>query len=201
MTVQTKYSPNYWAVRKRIQRLPKQFPEYLSAVVKRDIVEINKLFHDGIKFDKLNLEPLKDSTIFSKMNKNYTKPKSPLYGAGDDEKPKSYSSMMNIKKLKKAWKLAPSRRKHHESDLSLKQLFQIHENGATIKKETKKGLKLIKIPSRPALLLAYKKWLRQRRRSKKETSREVHKVLSQYIKTGKQKYLDILQKFDKESIQ
>ena len=200
MSVQVKYSKNYWAVRKRIQRLPKAFPDYLKAVVKKDIIEINKLFHDGIKFDRLGLEELKENTIYNKMSKNYSKPKSPLYGAGDDETPKSYSSMMNIIKLKNAWKLVPSRRKHHSGNLSLKQLFEIHENGATIKRETKKGVRFIKIPPRPALLFAYQKWLGQKRKSKKEPSKEVKKALLEYIKTGQQKHLEILEKFQEKTL-
>lgn len=200
MSVKVVYSNSYEAKRKRIQSLPKLIGEAVSGKVKRNLLEINKIFHDGIKFNKLSLEALKQSTIISKKSKGYEKPRSPLYGAGDKEGDRAYSGMMKITKIKNGWKLQPSRKKHHSKKLYLKDLLKIHEYGAVIKRRTKDGVTLIKIPPRPAFLLSYNRWLRSRRKDQRETSKELKKAVSDFINTGKSRYLEILSDFDKRSL-
>ena len=184
MTVKTVYSKSYDAKRKRIQRLPKIMPGIIEGMVKRDILEINKIFHDGIKQNRLGLEELAESTIISKILKGQPKPKSPLYGEGDDQEPRSYSSMLVVTRLTKGWKLSPGSKHHHSKKLTLKKLFKIHENGATITRSTKSGSTTVRIPPRPALLLSYRKWLAQKRKNPRERSKEVKKVMSDYINKG-----------------
>lgn len=196
MSIKVQYSNSYWAKRKRIQRLPKMGTNALYGLTKRDIVEINIIFHDGIKDNKLSLDKLADITLRSKVRKGYEKPDSPLYGAGDSEGDRSYSNMMIIKKVSNGWKLEPSNKLHHSRKIKLKDLFTIHEHGAIVKMKTKDGEKLIRIPPRPALLMSYQKWLLER--SKRETRRgkEVKKAIAGFVNEGDDKKFKIWSDFN-----
>ena len=188
--MKVKYSDSYSAKMKRIQRLPKKQGPAISGLTKRDILQIDQIFHDGIKEDTFHLERLAELTIEGKERKGLPKPTAPLHGVGDESDDRSYMNMMVVTKLANAWKLSPSRKMHHSGKLLLKDLFEIHEHGATIRRKTKKGSVLIKIPPRPALMLAYKRWLIKKRKDKKEHSKEVRTALSAMINDGNSELLD-----------
>ena len=82
MTIGVEYSTQYWAKRKRLQRMAKLSNDMVSGGIKRDLTELNKVFHDGIKKNSLGLDKLVDSTVLSKISKGYEKPYSPLYNHG-----------------------------------------------------------------------------------------------------------------------
>jgi hypothetical protein len=191
MVVKVTYSNEYWAKRKRIQRLSKMVGDVISGYAKRDLLEIKKIFHDGIKGNTLKLERLVDETILRKKRKGYQRPTSPLYGKGDREKEGSYANMLEVIKKGNGWILQPSREQHWSGKLSLKDLFKIHEHGATVKRTEESGeTTLIKIPPRPALLLSYRRHLIRKRRVKKEQSIEVRRAMTTFINQGSKKKLD-----------
>lgn len=167
--------------------MPKHAGDAVTGMLKRDANRLIELFHDGIKYDDFNLEQLSDETVQRKDAKNYQFPNSPLYGAGDDQEPNSYANMLRIKELGNGWKIYPSKARHHDSNISLEGLFRIHEFGAKI--VTQSGA-VIQIPPRPALLLAFKALLVERRKNKKETSRDVKKAIAERINNAESKYLD-----------
>ena len=182
MTIGVDYSTQYWAKRKRLQRMAKLSNDMVSGGIKRDLTELNKIFHDGIKKNSLGLDKLVDSTVLSKISKGYEKPYSPLYGAGDSEGDRSYSNMMKITKVAKGYKLEPNPRLlHHSRKIKVKDLFTIHEHGAIVIK----GDVMIKIPPRPALMISYRKWLVKRKQREPTLAKEVKVKISEYIKEGK----------------
>ena len=135
--IKIKYSNSYFAKIKRIKRLPIKSNNAVTGAIKRDLIQIKKIFHDGISKNLLRLEKLSDNTIKEKTRKGYPKPKTPLYRKGDNAGNRSYSNMLIITKIKNGWKLRPSTKQHHSGKMSLKELFLIHEYGALIKKKQK----------------------------------------------------------------
>lgn len=184
MTVRVKFSDSHRAKLARIKKLPMLGSNAMYGLVKRDVVEINILFHDGIKKHKLGLDRLSPVTVGRKERMGYEKPKHPLYGAGDSEGNRSYAGMMNITNIKNGYKLAPSRRLHHSRKKKLKELFDIHEPGAIIRKHTKNGIILIRIPPRPAFRLAQMKWKAKRKNFESRRAKEVRKALTDFVNTG-----------------
>lgn len=196
-SVKTIYSNSYKAKLARLKRLPKKVDAAIRGSIKRDLAEMQKIFHDGIAFNQFRLEALADLSIKGKKSKGYSKPKTPLYGAGDDQGNRSYANMLNLTKTRNGWKLHPSTRKHHSGKITLRKLFQIHEFGAIIKKKDKNGeTKLILIPPRPAFLLAYRKWLTKRKRQGKETAKEVLSAIQEAISGATDNKLKILDSFN-----
>lgn len=191
------FSGSYQAKMKRIKRLPLLLDDVISGLTKRDLLKINEIFKNGIKNNKLSLDKLADMTVKSKISKNYPKPSSPLYGKGEIEGDRSYSGMMIVKKMNNGWKLQPSEKRHWSKNISLKNLFKIHEHGAIIKKKTKTGMILIKIPPRPALLLSYQKYMIQKKRNQKEKSIAVKKAIANLINNGKDNKLNYWAEFNK----
>lgn len=187
--IKVEFSNSYKAKKLRIKKLPKMMDGFVEGYVKRDLIEIKKLFHDGIKDDTFNLERLKEATKSGKRAQGMPKPSAPLYGKGDLENDRSYMNMLNIRKLKDSWKLVPSKRLHWSTKIPLDILFKIHENGAKIVK----GDKIIQIPPRPALLLAYRRWSIKRRQQDK--GKEVRRAITAYINEGRSKILDIIKRF------
>ena len=191
--IKVKYSSSYRAKQARLKKLPKMIEGALSGLVKRDLIQINKIFHDGIQQNILGLDKLADLTGMRKIAKGYERAMSPLYGLGDQDKQRSYSNMMIIVPIKDGWKLRPKNLLHHSGKLKLKDLLTIHEHGAIIKRKKKDGTEvLIRIPPRPALLIAYRKWLVERRKKEPKNADVVRKAISNYINTGKDKELQIL---------
>lgn len=136
----------------RIKKLPVFVSDIAVMVTKVQAVRLVRAFHRGIKDNDLSLQPLKPETIIRKMRQKMKRPEIPLYGRGDQEGKRAYSNMLNIRKRKKGYSVIPSVRMHHTANLKLKQLFYIHEFGATFKGATGK---LIRIPPRPALRISY----------------------------------------------
>lgn len=185
--IRAKFSNSYRAKKERIRKIPTFMGDSMSGILKRDANKLIKMFHDGIKYDTLELEFLKDETVLRKESKGYEYPESPLYGAGDDAEPNSYSNMLRIRKIKNGWKIYPSKAKHHESGIPLDSMFRIHEFGAKV--VTKSGT-VIQIPPRPAFLLTYRAFMAQKKRDKRETSREVKQAITDLINSAQSSYLD-----------
>lgn len=201
MTIKATFSDKYKAKRARIRRLPTLANGSVSGLTKRDLIGINKDFHDGIKFDTFRLERLVEITIGQKMRKGYSNPTTPLYGAGDSESPVSYANMMRItKKSNKSWVLEPSTEMHHSGKITLDFLFKIHEHGCTVQQTTSSGETImILIPPRPALLLAYRRYLIRKRKDKKERSKEVKQAITAYINDANQSKLKAMKKWESKS--
>ena len=144
--------------------------------------ELIKIFHDGIKNDTFLLPELADETIAGKRRKGYERPENPLYGKGDKRQSNrdTYSSMMRKRRIKNGIKVEPSKAKHWSMNITLDKLFQIHEYGATI--QTKSG-NLIIIPKRPAFRYAILFF----KRSKKNPTIRLKKLLDGFVKNGKYK--------------
>lgn len=197
-TIKVKFSNTYNAKRKRIKRLPKLYNKSISGAAKKSLIGMNKIFHDGIRDNELGLIALSSNTVESKRRKGNLNPSSPLYGMGDAVGKNSYSNMLILTKRKNGWKLSPSRRKHHSGKVTLKELFQIHEHGGIVKKQSKKGdMTLIRIPPRPAFLLSYRKWLQEKKENEKETAKEVLDAMEEFINKGNKKIFNRMDSFNK----
>lgn len=183
--VKVTYSNKYYAKMKRIQRLPRMMGDIISGGTKRDLIDLKRIFHSGIKNNTLGLDALAEATVMGKIRKGYKRALSPLYGAGDQERDRSYSNMMRITKVGNGWKLSPNNRLHHSRKIKLKDLFQIHEHGAIIRRKTKNGEVMIRIPPRPALMIAYRQWLVIRRRKEPLKAVEVRRAIATFIEEGK----------------
>lgn len=184
-------------MRYRMRTLPKLAEQSASAVLKKDAVGLIETFQDGIRKNNFGLAKLSAQTIERKMGKGYTRPRSPLYGAGDSRK-NSYINALGLRRMKNGWKVFVRWAKHHESSLSLRDLFYIHENGAVIMQNRGGNAVAIRIPPRPAFFKAYRRWLRKR--SRKEDIREVKKAIGQLLRTGTDKgFRKILQEARRKS--
>ena len=150
--VKAKFSQNYWAKRKRIQRLPKIMLKVADTTTKKDAIGLIRVFREGIIRNSFRLKALGGKTIARKTAKGLPKPKTPLYAFGELED-KSYLNMMRIRRLKKGYRVAPSWARHHESQLKLRDLFIVHEYGTVI---IKKDGTVIRIPPRPAFFYAFR---------------------------------------------
>ena len=102
--------------------------------------------------------------------------------------------MMRIRKLKNGFRVFPSWGGHHKSKLKLRQLLNVHEYGATIKRGSGNNITLIRIPPRPARLLAYKKYMTEFK--KRQVDKDIKKAISQYIKNADKNW--IKKKLEKE---
>jgi hypothetical protein len=178
------FSSDYKAKMRRIKRLPDIAVNAMFGALKKDALGLIKIFHDGIKNNDLGLEELSPFTVSKKKFQGMSKPKSPLYGRGDEKLDRSYSNMLRMRKLKNGWKVYPSWAKHHESKLQLRQLFKIHEMGATFKR----GETTVRIPPRPAFLLSYRKWMAKKKDD--ETGKQVRKAITEYVNKGTSRYVD-----------
>ena len=175
--ITAKYSTTMNAMSKRIKNLPKFLNTSVDTVLKRDAQGIVESFKEGISSNRLGLLPLKDVTIKSKRSNGFSKPKTPLYGKGDNNK-RSYMNMLIIRKLKNGYRIRV-RAAMHYTGLPFKMLYNIHEFGATI--STKKGV--IVIPPRPAKTIAYQQWLRKRKKIDNGTL--VKKSINEWIRTAR----------------
>ena len=140
------------------------------------------------------MQPLSQKTIDSKERQGLSKPETPLYGYGDWSD-KSYMNMFLLRKLKNGWKAYPRKAKHHKANMELRQLFEIHEYGRTIKR----GETLIRIPPRPAGWATYREVLLKVK--KKEASRKVKQAITEYINTGNQKLMNKVSEYDTENVE
>lgn len=175
--VKAKFSNEYWAKIKRIQRLPKFMKESALTITRKEAEKIIEEYKTGIRKNSFGLIRLKKATIKQKKKKGYDKPTTPLYGAGDNEK-KSLINAFKIRKIKKGYKLFLSWAKHHEGDLTLDYLFKIHAAGCLIKG-------VIRIQPRPTFLKAFNRALKSK--LTKETNEEVRAAIKHFIRTGNPK--------------
>jgi len=190
--VGVKFSPNYEAVKKRIQRLPKLVNEAADTFSKKDAVFLIETFQKGLSDGSFPLQVLKPDTEKQKAARGYSKPQNPLYGAGASED-KSYYNLFRIRKIKNGYRVYARWAKHHDSALPLRVLFGIHENGALIKQPN--GA-IIRIPPRPAFRLAYQRYLKKRVRQ--ENVRKVQDAINALI-SGREKELQELGKKSRET--
>lgn len=206
--VKAKFSKNYEAVKKRIQRLPKIIGNVAEGRIKKDLNNVIEEYRLGLKRNNFGLQQLNDFTVGKKSEAGYTKPRSPLYGAGESQRNSLYNALA-IRKIKKGWRLYKRRAKHHSADLPLNVLLSIHENGAIIQVTEKMrkflhwyGLHLrndtlyIRIPPRPIVDKAIQRMLRKKMR--KEQVGKVKKAMIQLIKTGHQSELNKMARYSKK---
>jgi hypothetical protein len=179
--IRVKYSRHAEAVRSRLRRLPFVAGEYVDAALKRDATGFIKEFQDGIDNASLGLKALSPTTIRQKVRQGKPSPPSPLYGEGDRED-NSFRNLFGIRKTGKGWKAVPRKAKHHEADLSLEELFYIHEKGAVIDN----GRAVIVIPPRPAGHISYLKYMARRR--KEEPVRKVRDSIARAMMLGDFEY-------------
>ena len=184
--VKVKFSQNYWAKRKRIQRLPKFMTEIANTNSKKDAIGLIRVFREGIKKNSFRLKTLQPKTVERKRGKGLTRPKTPLYALGEEEE-NSYINMLRIRRLKKGYRVAPSRAKHHESQLKLKDLFVVHEFGTVIRQTRGNNEILIRIPPRPAFFYAFRRYMAQKK--KIYIAPEIKKAMAHFVMTGKENLL------------
>jgi hypothetical protein len=190
MPAKAKVSKSFREKQRRLKALPKLGQECLYGMRKKDAATLIKIFHDGIKKRNLGLKRLSKTTIAQKRSKGYDLPDVPLYGAGDSESPKSYSSMLRMRKLKNGWKVQGSIAKHHEADITLRRLLDIHEHGRTFVVKNKKTgeTRLIRIPPRPAFAKSVSKLYKKLKAEKQYA--EMKKEFTKFVNTGKSKFID-----------
>jgi len=193
--VKAKFSTNYKAIQSRLRRLPRIVDETLDTFAKRDCTRVIAEYQKGIKRDLFPTERLNDKTIEIKAGKGYPQPSTPLYGKGEDEKNSLYNALA-IRKIKRGYRLYVRWAKHHESDLSLRDLLRIHQRGALIMVTDKmrgflhwigihlsKDTFIIRIPPRPVLDMAIIKVLEMRKGE--DPAKAIKQAMSEYIKTGR----------------
>lgn len=204
------YSNNFKAIESRIRRLPKMMDNYMSVQTKKDAIGVVKEYQDGLAGNRLNLEKLNDFTLGQKVKNNYDNPSSPLLTKKSLER--TLYKGLEIVKKGDGWILRFSRKKHHEADLTINQLHQIHENGCIIMVTPKMrgflhwiGLHLkeetvmIRIPPRQAFAKAIAKYMKKRQLA--ETAKKVKQAIVNFIKTNSEKQLKVLTKYNKRESQ
>jgi hypothetical protein len=185
--VKAKFSSKYFAMIKRLQRLPKFVGDMAETVTRKDAEGLVEEYKKGIRDNTFNLEPLKPNTIKAKKRQGYSRPYTPLYGKGNNVK-NSLINIFKIKKIPKGYKVYMSRAKHHKAGISLRWLFRIHEEGAIIKNGFGKGI-YIRIPPRPTRKKAFDRFLAKRQRG--GIIKKVIKGIMNFIKTGSTKGMKI----------
>ncbi len=188
--VKAKFSKNYHAVNSRVRRLPKLMIKQMEAHALRDANGVIKEFRDGISNDGLMLKRLRPLTIESKTRRGLEAPETPLYamGLGDS---RSYANMLHVKKVgDRMYVVRPKPGYHHgkrwpgdqaKKQIKLKDLFDVHEYGAVINNAFGRGL-IVRIPPRPALRFAYRKYIR--RRARQDPAVAVRVAIAKYVRMG-----------------
>jgi hypothetical protein len=165
--------------KKRLNRLNELWTIYIGIKAKFHAAAVVKEFRIGLRRNSFGLKELKERTIKAKEAAGYSKPKNPLYGAGDS-KDNSYLNMFFIRAVKGGYKIMLRWAKHWKAQIPLKILFKIHEYGAVIRQHTSAGKEvLIRIPPRPALRHAQQKFLFGR--ENKNPMQEFNKATLPYV--------------------
>lgn len=180
--------------------------ETLDTYAKRDCTRVIEEYQKGIKRDLFPVERLNEQTIRIKADKGYSQPDTPLYGSGEEEKDSLYNALA-IRKIKNGYRLYVRRAKHHESNLQLRDLLNIHQRGALIMVTDKMraylhwigihlraDTMLIRIPPRPVLDMAIVKALEMRRRE--DPTKKIKQAMAEYIKTGRENLFRKYQEFN-----
>lgn len=192
--MQMKMSNRFANIERRVEKIPLFADNIFFSITKGRAVDFIKEFRRNIKGDKLATVPLIEPSIMQKIEKGYSKPDIPLYGAGEDE-PSSYINMFFLQKLKNGWKARPRWAKHHTAQLQLRHLLNIHEFGVTIVVTPRMrnflhyiGIHLradttaIRIPPRPVAFLSYRNVLNKMKT--KDNSQRVKRALNRFIQDG-----------------
>ena len=139
-----------------------------------------KNFKEGIRLNSFRLEKLTDGTIRRKRQLGMERPRTPLYGRGDDVKDRSYINMLRMRKLINGHKVFVSVAMHHSGAIRLRDLFVVHEFGTIIKGAHGQ---FIRIPARPAFKKAQQRTLRQMK-AREPSGSDVKRAINQIINTG-----------------
>ena len=175
LTVDKKRMDN---IRSRIEKLPKYVGDVIKTKRKNDANIIIKTFQNAIENNNIGVDALKPLTIESKRKLNYSKPETPLYAKGKNEK-RSYINMLYIQETQDGYTIRQKNHKHWKSKLTLRQLFLIHEYGTIIKR----GNKLIRIPARSIFSKSYDRALMMQI-DNKQVFKEIQDAKAQYIVSG-----------------
>ncbi len=190
--IKAKFSTNYWAVQSRIRRLPRLMIKQMRAHARRDARAVIQEFRRGIAEDSLRLRRLRPKTIERKEGKGFEQPDTPLYGLGFADK-RSYVNMLHVVHVgQRMFVVRPKAGYHHgkrypgdpdpkPKTIKLKDLFDVHEYGTIIHNAFGRGL-TVRIPPRPALRFAYRRYLR--RRAKEDPAAAVRAAIAKYIQAG-----------------
>lgn len=171
------YSATIDAIRKRIKRLPELVGGALNATNRGDAVGVIKAYQEGIRENRLGLYPLKPATIRQKARDDMSQPEVPLYGLGDDED-RTLINAVRLKETKTGWKVALSKKKHWKSELTLADLFVVHEYGTVIANGFGKGI-TIRIPPRPAFRYALRRYMTER--AERDPAQEVQEAIMRWL--------------------
>lgn len=190
-----KYSNSYLAKLRRIKNLPKEAMSMFKATLHRNALLTMKNFKVGITTRSFGLQKLKNGTIKRKKGSGMERPDTPLYGVGDEQKRNSYINMLRIKNIKGGYMVSPAKTKHWSRKIDLYRLWRVHELGTTInlgartsiKTHIARGKTLIRIPPRPALLMAFRKTMNNR--NIKRDARILKNALKKYAESGKKSIL------------
>lgn len=169
---------------KRFESLPQMGENIVFGAVKKEIDNLIKTYQDGLANDDFGLIPLKPNTVKQKEKQGLSQPSTPLYGAGKDRKNTLYN-VLRVRKIKNGYKIYMRDAKHWNSNLSLKQLFLIHNFGAKIQV----GDTIIQIPPRPIFLLAYERMM-SKIRGDKRLGKNVKRAITEYVNNANYKYAD-----------
>lgn len=164
-------------VSRRLRELPNITRTTVQKLTEKQADDFISLFKRSIEHDELGLEGLQPATVVNKARKGYTRPLSPLYGKGRQDK-RSYINMLQKVKTANGYSVRVKPGKHH-SGLTFRKIFQIHEFGTVINRNGS----VIVIPPRPALNMTFRRWLDKKKN--KSTSQQMKRVISQYIRTGR----------------
>jgi hypothetical protein len=179
MPVQVKLSDSYNAKRKRISRIPRIARGSMRAATKKDAYGIIKTFREGIAANDFRLKRLQGSTVKKKRKQGMPKPRTPLYGKGEQSN-SSYMNMLRVHRERNGYRIRPSDGKHHSGRVKLKTLFFVHEYGTVIRQKNK----VIRIPPRPAFRKSFERYLRKKKRT--EPTEEVSRAIQDWINHGRE---------------
>jgi hypothetical protein len=187
-----KFNSSYFVKAHRIAQLPKITKLVADAATKRDAEGVIQEYKDGLNNNDFGLKPLIPFSADQKKESGYEG--GPLVGAGESEE-NSLINAWEIVKLKNGYQIKLKEEKHHNSDLPLNILFQIHEKGIRIKVTEEmrgylafKGLhlkqetKYITIPPRNTQQLSIDRWLSKR--DKASIFAKAKEVIRIFLKTG-----------------
>ena len=188
------FSQRYWAVRKRIQRLPQLMIGQMKVAAKKDAAGVIATFRFGIINDSLRLKKLKPRTVDQKRIRGWDQPDTPLYGIGFRD-PRTYINMLHVVNKGNRMFVVEPKRGFHRKDpddpdrprLKLKDLFDVHEYGTVITNGFGRGI-MIRIPPRPALRYAYRLWMKKR--MKEDPTVAVRAAIAKYVNAGDRQALE-----------
>jgi len=172
------------AKQKRIDTLPEFGEKVVFGAVKREIDEFIETYKKGLENNDFGLQVLHPKSIKKKQEQGFQKPYSPLYGAGKQEKNSLYNALY-IRKVKAGYRILIRTAKHWKADLSIRQLFFIHNYGAKVQI----GNEIIQIPPRPVFLLSYER-LMNRIKGDKRLGKNVKRAIVEYINNANVVYAD-----------